>query len=90
MLKEDFDGTTFMVQRGFSAKEAIDRTKTGEIHPTPAVAPFMPYIEIENEKQRKAGIISPYFFVHPRGKMKEKHYTLVGLEKIWSRAAESV
>ena len=72
LLKEDFDGATFMVQRGFSAKEAIDRTKTGEIHPTPAVSSFLPYIDIERDKQRKHGIVSPYFFVHPGGRQKRK------------------
>jgi integrase len=90
LLKEDFDGATFMVQRGFSAKEAIDRTKTGEIHPTPAVSSFLPYIDIERDKQRKHGIVSPYFFVHPSGRQKGKHYTLVTLEKIWDRAAAQV
>jgi hypothetical protein len=61
LLKEDFDGVSFTVRRGFSAKRAVDRTKTGDIHIVPAGSAFLPYVQIEEDKQHSRGIISPYF-----------------------------
>ncbi|HBE45367.1 MAG TPA: hypothetical protein DDW17_07985 [Deltaproteobacteria bacterium] len=90
LYKEDFDGRVFTVKRGFSNKKQINRTKTGEIHLIPAVSSFIPYIEIEEEKQRKCCIVSPYFFVNPKSKKPGKHYTLVFLESLWRKACEKV
>jgi hypothetical protein len=90
LFKEDFDGSIFTVRRGFSAKIAVNRTKTGETHTVPAVSSFLPFVDIEREKQKRYQILSPHFFVHPQGRKTGKHYTLVALEKIWDRAAASV
>lgn len=86
--KEDFKEGIFTVKRGFSAKQETERTKTGEIHLLPIIAEFLPYIEIENDKQRANGIISPYFFVYSRGKKEGKHYTHKVLNTLWSEACE--
>lgn len=86
LLKEDFDGEVFMVQRGFSARQVHNRTKTGEIHAVPSVSDFMKWIELERAKQLRHGIISPYFFVNPRSRKTDKRYTLDFLEKTWKKA----
>lgn len=89
LLKEDFDGDTFTVRRGFSAKVAVERTKTGEVHQIPCVSEFMPWIQRELDKQRERGIISKFFFVHPDGKMQGKHYTSVTLNSLWRDACRA-
>lgn len=91
LRKDDYEaGKVFLVRRGFSAKVSVDRTKTGEIHTVPCVSDFLPYIAVEENKQREAGIVSPFFFVNPSGRKFGKHYTLVMLEKTWDKAAGSV
>jgi hypothetical protein len=90
LLKEDFDGVSFTVRRGFSDKQAVDRTKTSEIHVVPAVSAFLPYVQIEEDKQHSRGIINPYFFVSSSGRKLGRHYTLVMLEKTWDKAAARV
>ena len=90
LRKEDFKDGIFEIKRGFSAKENIDRTKTGEIHLIPIVSEFAPYLNVEADKQRKYGIISPYFFVHPQGKLQGKHYTHTTLNDLWHTACAIV
>ena len=90
LRKEDFDGEIFTVRRGVSAKTLTDRTKTGEVHFVPAVADFLPYIKVENDKQQAAGILSPFMFVYPAGKMEGKRYTHTTLDSLWHAACEKV
>lgn len=90
LLKDDFREGVFEVQRGFSAKQPWDRTKTGEIHLVPCHSDFSPYLAIEEGKQRRHGIISPYFFVNPSSRKAGKHYTLVFLEALWNKACAQV
>jgi integrase len=86
--KEDFNNGEFIVSRGFSDKQEVDRTKTGEIHRVPMVSEFGPYIEIEQGKQKKYGIISPYFFIHSNGKKEGKHYTSGNMNALWKAACK--
>ncbi len=51
---------------------------------------FAKYLEIEWEKQRKHGILSPYFFVHPQGKKEGKHYTHTTMNDLWNAACAIV
>jgi len=90
LRKEDFDGSVFTVHRGFSAKTEVNRTKTGEVHILPSVSDFMPYIDIEREKQKACNTVSPYFFVHPQGRRTGKHYTHVTLNSLWDHACKAV
>lgn len=90
LRKEDFIESVFEIKRGFSAKVNIDRTKTGEIHLVPMVSEFERYLKSEQDKQKKHGIISPYFFVNPQGKKKGKHYTHVMLNNLWNKACAKV
>lgn len=84
--KVDFDGEIFVIHRSFSSKQLTDRTKTGEVHITPIVEEFRPYLEIEKEKQRLLSLVSPYFFINPMGKMIGNHYTHTVLSKLWNDA----
>lgn len=90
LLKEDFNGEVFTVCRGFSAKIAVNRTKTGKVHIVPMVSAFLPHLKAEEAKQKKYGIISPYLFVNPSSRKKGKHYTLTFLEKLWNKVCESI
>ena len=84
--KEDYKNGIFTVRRGFSAKEEVERTKTGEIHLLPLLAEFRAYIEVEEEKQKRYRVISPYFFVYAHGKKEGKHYTHGVLNSLWDVA----
>lgn len=92
--KEDYGGGVFVVHRGLSYHKEIERTKDKGVHYIPAVSDFLPFIEIEKEKQRKAGIVSPYFFVPSAGvKYRGRHllrYSLKVLGKIWKDACKQV
>lgn len=88
--KEDFKDGIFEVKRGFSNRIPVDRTKTGEIHVVPMVTEFEPYLAIEEEKRKRYGIISPYFFVHPHGKKEGYHYTHTTLSMLWKAACAKV
>ena len=55
----------------------------------PAVSSFLPYIDVEEQKQKHYGIISPYFFVHPHGKQEGKHYTHKTLSTLWQTACKT-
>lgn len=90
LRKEDFDGQVFTVRRGVSAKVLTDRTKTGEVHLVPVVTEFLSFIKLETDKQRLAGIISPFMFVYPGGKMEGKRYTHGTLNAIWHQACQKV
>ena len=89
LLKEDFDGKTFTVRRSISAKTLSDRTKTGEVHIVPAVSVFMPFLAVEEGKQKRKGIISPFMFVCPSGKMQGKRYTHRTLNTLWHAACRA-
>lgn len=90
LMKED-EGPPWdiTIHRTFSDKVLTDTTKTGEIHEISLVEEFKPYYEMERAKQRRIGIISPFFFVNPRGRTEGKHYTVNYLrEKVWGPAAK--
>ncbi len=96
--KQDFDGSIFLVHRGLSYHKEIERTKDKHVHYVPVVSEFLPFVKTEQEKQRKAGIVSPYFFVpSSRWKYRGKpllRYSLKVLGIIWKeacrRAGESI
>lgn len=90
LQKTDFDGAIFTIHRSFSAKQLTKRTKTGEIHYIPMVDEFIPYMEIEKEKQKSCSIVSPFLFVNPTGKKMGLHYTHKVFSDLWHRACEKV
>jgi integrase len=90
LQKSDFDGKVFTIHRGVSARKFVDSTKTGEIHQIPCHSDFRPFLEYELEKQKRHGIISPFLFVNPSGKLKGKPYSQGILGKLWYKALEDV
>jgi hypothetical protein len=88
--KVDFDGEQWTVHRSVSARELIDRTKTGEIHDVPLLDELIPYLEIEKQKQHKLGVVSPYFFVNPRGKTPGQPYTWKAWSDTWKAARAKI
>ncbi len=58
----------------------------------PAVYSFIPYIAIEEEKQKKCGIVlcRHTFLSTLKVKKPGRHYTLVFLESLWRKTCEKV
>lgn len=88
LCKEDYIDGVFKIHRSVSARQLQEKTKTGEIHTIPCHPDFEPYIEIEIEKQKKIGIISPFFFVNPLARKKGKRYMNEALNRIWNKACK--
>jgi integrase len=88
--KVDFDGKVFIIHRSFSDRQLIQRTKTGEIHYVPMVDEFIPYYEAEKAKQESGLIVSPYFFINPKGERPGQPYTGKALSRLWKEACAKV
>ncbi len=86
--KNDYEAGKFIVRRGVSARKIIPRTKDKAIHPVPVVSEFVPYMAIEQEKQKRHGVISPYYFCYLAGKLPGKRYTHTTLNSIWKAACK--
>jgi len=78
----------FTICRSVSARQVIEKTKTGEIHTIPCHSDFEPFIDLEKDKQRKHSIISPFFFVNLNARKPGKRYTNESLNIIWKKACE--
>lgn len=90
LQKEDLQNGRFTIHRSISARQLINKTKTGEIHTLPCIADFEPFIERERQKQIEAGIISPFFFVNPSARNPGKRYTNETLNRLWRKATQEV
>ncbi len=88
LRKEDWDGEVFTVCRGISAKKLTDRIKTGQAVTVPACNAFLPFLEVEDSKRRRQGIVSPFMFVNPSAKVSGKRYTHQALEALWRVACQ--
>jgi integrase len=88
LRKEDYQDGLFTVRRGVSNYQEIDRPKDRQQHLVPMVSDFAPYLAVEQEKQRRAGIVSPYFFVSLRGRRAGKRYTSRTMMRIWAMACK--
>lgn len=86
--KEDFNNEVFTISRSVSARQVVNRTKTGDIHTIPCHPDFEPFIEIEKQKQIKYGVISSFYFINPRAKKDGKRYTNESLNTIWKAACK--
>jgi len=86
--KKDYSDGVFTIRRSISAKELTNRTKTGAIHTVPCDPRLEPYIKVERAKQIKAGVISKFFFVYPKGRSKGKRYTSYFLARLWKDACK--
>ena len=88
LLKEDLSNDCFHIHRSISAREIVEKTKTGEIHTLPCLGIFKPFIQIEEQKRKKYKIFSPFFFVNPRARRRNKRYTNESLNNIWKNARQ--
>lgn len=86
--KADFRDGVFEICRSISNKQLREQTKTGEIHTIPCHPYFEQFIQTEIEKQKRIGILSPFFFVNPLARHDGKRYTGESLNIIWKKACK--
>lgn len=86
LMKKDYDKEkdVFIIQRGFSNKKLIDRTKTGKVHVIPCHTDFKPIM------RRMPVTFSPFFFTNTTGKLEGKHYQHDFLVDLWHKAYREV
>jgi len=75
------DHDAFHIRRTFSNKQLIDQTKTKRQHLIPCHSEFK---KIMSKMPVYLG--SPFFFVHPHGKLEGKHYTHCCMSDLWRKA----
>ena len=85
LKKEDYDEEqdVFIIRRGVSNGEIIERTKTGDIHVIPCAKEFKPYL-----KALISNSFSPYFFTCAESKSEGKRYTGKLYRKYWDKACK--
>ena len=88
--KEDYFDGVFTIHRSISARVLTDKTKTGEIHSIPCHPDFEQFIKMEMNKQKRLGLISPFFFVNPGGRSVGKGYKAETLNRLWNNACKEV
>ena len=86
LFKEDFDGDVFIIRRSISARQLIERTKTGIEHLIPCHSDFKPIIT--QMAKREVQIMSPFFFTCPSSRMPGKRYTQSIMSRLWKDACE--
>ncbi|MGD0821576.1 MAG: tyrosine-type recombinase/integrase [Desulfomonilia bacterium] len=84
LRKEDYDAEqdVFIIRRGVSNGEVIERTKTGDIHLIPCAEEFKPYMESMPKT------FGPYFFTCSESKSDGKRYTGKLYRRYWKEACE--
>jgi len=78
----------FTVQRGVSARQLIDRTKTGYKHLIPCHSAFKPIIPALLEQSLSHG--SPFMFTNAMSRKEGKRYRRDTLRLIWNKACKLV
>lgn len=81
----DKEQDAFIIRRTFSSKQLVEHTKTKKQHLIPCHCEFKKIIA-----KMKTRLDSPYFFVNPHGKLKDKHYQHDYLVDLWHKACEQV
>lgn len=71
LKREDFENGVFTICRSLSARNVVDKTKTGEIHTIPCHPDFERFIEVEFAK----ATISEFFFTCPTSRNQGKRYS---------------
>lgn len=79
---EDWDGEVFTIRRGISARKVVESTKTGAIHRVPCHASFVPVVRFIKRT------FSPFIFINPLARTKDKNYTIESLGRIWKAACK--
>ncbi len=83
--REDYKDGVFTIRRSISARQLVEKTKTGEIHIIPCHPALVEYIERELRKP----IISKFLFKNPRARKDGRRYTNEALNIIWKQACEA-
>lgn len=79
----DKEQNAFIIRRTFSSKQLVQHTKTKKIHIIPCHREFKKIMD-----KMPVRIDSPYFFVNPKGKLKDEyyHYQHDYLVDLWHKA----
>jgi hypothetical protein len=87
LFREDYraDDDVFIVRRSISARKAIERTKTSQIHYAPCVDAFKPYLD----RALKGPVISHFLFTHNASKLPGKPYSHYVLKRILQDALKA-
>lgn len=82
----DYDeiNKVFTIRRTLSARQEVERTKTGAIHIIPCHTDFLPTL-----KALKCDPDNPYIFQNPLSRHKNKRYTDESLNRIWRKACRA-
>jgi integrase len=88
LFKTDYNPieNSFTVCRAFSARELIDRTKTGAIHHIPCDDVFTDIAK----KLLNQNIDSNFLFVNPRARKEGRHYTDETVKDVWDAACKKI
>jgi len=83
----DKEQNAFVIRRTFSSKQLVQHTKTKKIHIIPCHREFKKIMD-----KMPVRIDSPYFFVNPKGKLKDEyyHYQHDYLVDLWHKACGRV
>lgn len=79
------ENDAFHIRRTFSNKQLIEQTKTKRQHPIPCHSEFKKIMG-----KMPVYLNSPFFFVHPHGKLEGKHYTYCCISDLWKKACQYV
>jgi integrase len=90
LYKDDYDPNldAFIIRRTISARQLVNRTKTGVKHIIPCHSAFKPILlDLYN---RPPHYISPYIFTSPSSRQIGKRYTHSIISKLWKDACKEV
>ncbi len=83
--REDYKDGVFTIRRSISARQLVEKTKTGEIH----VIPCHPFLIEHIEKELRKPILSKFMFKNSRARKDGKRYTNESLNIIWKKACKA-
>jgi integrase len=88
--KDDYDpyGDAFIIRRTISARQLVNRTKTGVEHIIPCHSAFKPILS--DLINRPSQYISPFLFTSPSSRQEGKRYTHSIMSKLWRDACKRV
>lgn len=88
--REDYDPklACFIIRRSTSARQTVDRTKTGAVHIVPCDERFQRFIDIVRRSSKDQGRISPAFFTCKSARNAGGRYTDTICHKLWKDACK--
>ena len=88
LFKEGYDShlNAFIIRRTISARQLINRTKTGVEHIIPCHSQFEPLMRALRDRPTK--YLSPFLFTCPSSRHEGKRYTHSIMAKLWKDACK--